>query len=191
MLLNQKAFAKALVESNMDKTLNRSSKSALTINQDSETNDDEELPTSVSSTYRSIIGAIGYLANTTRPDLLIVFSILGMYVCKPTNKSWRLAQYCLSYIKETLDLGLMFKTKDQRSSEVTKMESELKTESVSTHRNLRSGTHVTLYGGTIDWKFKLQSVISLSSTEAEYYAANLRRAHCISEYYYMRSKTEG
>ena len=63
---------------------------------------------------------------------------------------------------------------------MTKLENELKiysdsdwagnTGSVSTHRRSRSGTHVTLYGGTIDWKSKLQSVISLSSTEAEYYA---------------------
>ena len=45
------------------------------------------------------------------------------------------------------------------------------TGSVSTHRRSRSKTHVTLYGETIDWKSKLQLIISLSSTEAEYYAA--------------------
>ena len=160
MLLNQRAFAEALVDTNMDKALNRSSKSALPINQDSNPMDDEALTVPDSSTYRSIVGATGYLANTTRPDLSVAFSILGTYVCQPTNKSWRLAQCCLTYIHETLDLGLMFRTRDPKSSEVTKLENELKiysdsdwagnTGSVSTHRRSRSGTHVTLYGGTID-----------------------------------------
>ena len=38
-------------------------------------------------------------------------------------------------------------------------------------RRSRSGTHVTLFGGAVDWKSKVQSTTALSSTEVEYYAS--------------------
>ena len=38
-------------------------------------------------------------------------------------------------------------------------------------RKSRSGLHITLFGGSIEWRSKMQWPTALSSTEAEYYAS--------------------
>jgi hypothetical protein len=38
-------------------------------------------------------------------------------------------------------------------------------------RRSRSGFHMLIFGGSIDWKTRLQTSIALSLTEAEYYAS--------------------
>ena len=176
ILLTQKAFADAMVKDMMDVTIKaKRTYTAMPMNRVSEEADDDLLDDP--SRYRSLVGAIGYLANTTRPDLSVAFSALGSSMKSPTKKSWKLAQHCLGYIKETADIGLFYRVR-AKDEEMESFEDGLEIYSDSdwagssnNNRRSRSGSHVLLFGGTIDWKSKLQSVISLSSTEAEYYAA--------------------
>ena len=97
ILLTQKAFADAMVKDMMDVTIKaKRTYTAIPMNRVSEEADDDLLDDP--SRYRSLVGAIGYLANTTRPDLSVAFSVLGSSMKSPTKKSWKLAQHCLGYI---------------------------------------------------------------------------------------------
>ncbi|XP_024006498.1 uncharacterized protein LOC112083007 [Eutrema salsugineum] len=70
-------------------------------------NEEEELL--VPKIYRSLVGGLLYLM-TTRPDLMFSGSYLSRYLKEPKFKHFNEAKRFLRYIKETLDIGLMFTT---------------------------------------------------------------------------------
>ena len=62
--------------------------------------------------YQSLVGSIGWLANTTRPDLSPVHSFLSSYTMVPAAGHMKAALYCLHYINSTHDQGISFSSRD-------------------------------------------------------------------------------
>ena len=62
---------------------------------------------------RELLGKIGYLACTVRPDLLIVVSRLAPYMNKPGKIHWQQLQHCLKYLVGTKDDGLVLLVKEK------------------------------------------------------------------------------
>ncbi len=58
--------------------------------------------------YRSLVGALLYLANTTRLDIAYIVNILCRYVSKPTNVHLKSAIHVLKYLKSTSHYSLKF-----------------------------------------------------------------------------------
>jgi hypothetical protein len=58
--------------------------------------------------YQSVIGSIGWLAQTTCLDLAPTPSFLLAYNNKPSKSHWNAAIYALHYIHLTIDYGIMF-----------------------------------------------------------------------------------
>ncbi len=58
--------------------------------------------------YQSVISSIGWLAQTTRPDLSPTHLFLSAYNNKPSKSQWNAALYALNYIHLTIDYGIMF-----------------------------------------------------------------------------------
>jgi len=58
--------------------------------------------------YQSLIGSIGWLAHTTRPDLSAVHSFLASYSNKPAVGHMKAALYALHYIHSTHNYGISF-----------------------------------------------------------------------------------
>ncbi len=113
--LSQTGFAAHLVEDNNahlcsitpDATPYRS---GLPIDAIPESDEDENCPTFVEckQKYQSVVGSIGWLASSTRPDLEVIHSFLLAYNNKPSQSHWNAALYILHYIHSTIDYGITF-----------------------------------------------------------------------------------
>ena len=60
-----------------------------------------------------MVGSIGWLAQSTRPDLSSSHSFLSSYNNKPSKSHWNAALYVLHYIHLTIDYGFTFTSKTQ------------------------------------------------------------------------------
>ena len=58
--------------------------------------------------YLSVIGALMYLANCTRPDIAFSVNLLAMYSSAPTRRHWNGIQHILRYLSGTTDMGLFY-----------------------------------------------------------------------------------
>jgi hypothetical protein len=61
--------------------------------------------------YQSLIGSIGWLAHSTRPDLITVQSFLTSYSNKPSTGHMKAAPHALHYIHSKHDYGILFTSK--------------------------------------------------------------------------------
>jgi hypothetical protein len=59
--------------------------------------------------YLSAIGALMYLANSTRPDIAFAVNLLARHSAAPTKRHWTGVKQILRYVNGTRDLGLFFK----------------------------------------------------------------------------------
>jgi hypothetical protein len=58
--------------------------------------------------YLSAIGALMYLANSTRPDIAFAVKLLARHSAKPTKRHWVGVKTVLRYLNGTRDLGLFY-----------------------------------------------------------------------------------
>ena len=79
--------------------------SGLPINACSESDEEETNPTFIEKKkkYQSIVGSIGWLAQSTRPDLAPSHSFLSAYINRPSHSHLNAALYVLHYIHSTID----------------------------------------------------------------------------------------
>ena len=58
--------------------------------------------------YLSVIGALMYLANRTRPDIAFSVNLLARYNSTPTRRHWNGIKHILHYLRETTYMGLFY-----------------------------------------------------------------------------------
>ncbi|XP_059629776.1 secreted RxLR effector protein 161-like [Cornus florida] len=58
--------------------------------------------------YLSAIGALLYLANCTRPDIIFPVHLLARYSSAPTRKHWNGIKHILRYLRGKTDMGLFY-----------------------------------------------------------------------------------
>jgi hypothetical protein len=116
--LNQFNFASNLVESFFRKTCETSPlatpyRSGITadLSAPSTNEDDSPAQSRQMQVYQSLIGRIGWLAMTTRPDLMAIHSFLSSYSAKPAVGHMKSALYTLHYIHSTFNYGITFTSK--------------------------------------------------------------------------------
>ncbi len=59
--------------------------------------------------YRSAVGKLNYLAQTTRPDIMYFTHQIAKYLSDPRQSHGELILYLVRYLKKTRNLGLKFK----------------------------------------------------------------------------------
>jgi hypothetical protein len=64
--------------------------------------------------YLSAIGALMYLANNTRPDIVFSVNVLPIYSSDSTRRHWNRIKHVLRYLCETCDMRLFYR-KDTKS----------------------------------------------------------------------------
>jgi hypothetical protein len=116
--LSQTGFASHLVEVNNIHHRNITPnaipyRSGLPINACPESDEDEENPTFLERgrKYQSIAGSIGWLTQSTCPDLAPSHSFLSAYNNKPSRSHMNTALYVLHYIHSTIHYGFTFTSK--------------------------------------------------------------------------------
>ena len=119
--------------------------------------------------YQAAIGSLNYAAIATRPDISAAVGKLSQFMKGPTNEHWVGVKRILRYIRGTLDFGLKFCAKD--SDDFTLLGySDSDWAGCVDSRKSTSGQIFLLGGCAISWRSKKQSIVALSSTEAEYVA---------------------
>jgi len=139
----------------------------------------DDPPFDQSFDYRSAVGKLNYLAQTTRPDIMYATHQVAKYSSDPRKTHGEAILYLVRYLKKTRDLGLKFKPSPDKGFECYcdadfsgNWNKEFAHADPSTAKS-RSGWIVFYAGCPVCWASKLQSQVALSTTEAEYIAMSM------------------
>lgn len=127
---------------------------------------EESPPLKSNGQYRSLVGALLYIAVCARPDIAASVSILGRCVCAPTEADWVAAKRVVRYLKGTKDWQLRYG--DSEGKLVGYSDADWAGDLKS--RKSTSGIVFMYAGGAISWTSRLQDFVTLSSMESEYVA---------------------
>ncbi|XP_058776407.1 secreted RxLR effector protein 161-like [Vicia villosa] len=122
-----------------------------------------------STLFKQIVGSLRYLCHT-RPDIAYGVGLISRYMVKPTTSHLVAAKRILRYVKGTRSYGIQY-CKGQDGDLVGYSDSDW-----SGDKDDRKSTaaYVFMIGNAdFSWSSKKESVVALSSCEAEYIAASM------------------
>ncbi|KAH9689170.1 Integrase catalytic domain-containing protein [Citrus sinensis] len=117
--------------------------------------------------YASAVGSLMFAMICTRPDIAQVVGAVSRYMANPGGEHWIVVKRILRYIRGTSDVALCY-----GGSEFT-VRGYVDSDFAGDLEKRKSTTSYvfTLAGAAVSWVSKLQTVVALSTTEAEYMAA--------------------
>lgn len=118
--------------------------------------------------YVSGVGSIMYGMVCSRPDLAHAISIIRRFMGDLGSAHWEAVKWTLRYLNGSLNAGLRYKKTTHEAAITGYVDADF-VGNVGTRKSL-TGYVFTLFGTTISWKENQQSVVALSTTEAEYMA---------------------
>jgi hypothetical protein len=124
--------------------------------------------------YGSVVGSLLYAALSTRPDISHAVSTLAQFVSAPLPQHWEAAMRVLRYLKGTSDLGLIYRGRPSANRGAPILGpcySDSNWGGDPDDRKSRTGVVCKINGCAVSWKSQKQTVVALSSAEAEYMAA--------------------
>jgi hypothetical protein len=77
----------------------------------------DEPPFDLNFNYRSAVGKLNYLAQTTRPDIMYATHRISMYSLDPRQSHGEAILYLVCYLKKMRDLGIKFKPNPKKCFE--------------------------------------------------------------------------
>eukprot|EP00252_Welwitschia_mirabilis_P022462 TRINITY_DN607_c0_g1_i3.p1 TRINITY_DN607_c0_g1~~TRINITY_DN607_c0_g1_i3.p1 ORF type:complete len:1070 (-),score=207.18 TRINITY_DN607_c0_g1_i3:857-3973(-) len=119
--------------------------------------------------YRSMIGSLMYL-TATRPDIQYFVSFLSNFMNEPKYPHLMAVKRVLRYVKGTLQYGLFYDS-DENMQLVGYVDADWA--GSLDDRKSTSGFVMMMGKSLFSWCSKKQSVVALSTAEAEYMAAHL------------------
>ena len=125
--------------------------------------------------YRSAVGMLNYLQNSTRPDIAMSVYQFVRFNNQPMLSHERAIERIAKYLRGTSDRGIVYhpnKTKGIECYVDADFASGWSQADADNPENVMSRTGCTIYysGCPVLWISKLQTEIALSTTEAEYIA---------------------
>ena len=120
------------------------------------------------ATYRSIVGELMWLTNSTRPDLSHSVSSLSQHLSAPRKIDLKNAHRVLRYVATYPGKAIAYRPLASGKMKITCYVDSDFANDIS--RRSRTGYVIFLNSGIVSWKSKLQPVVSLSTTEAEFIA---------------------
>ncbi|KAL5564205.1 hypothetical protein UlMin_027369 [Ulmus minor] len=118
--------------------------------------------------YKQIVGSLMYL-TATRPDIMYSVSLISRYMENPTEMHLLAAKRILRYLQGTKEFGLFYK-KGEKSDLIGFTNSDYARD--QDDRKSTSGYVFILGSGAVSWSSKKQSIVTLSTAEAEFVAAS-------------------
>ncbi|KAF6212808.1 hypothetical protein GE061_010517 [Apolygus lucorum] len=113
--------------------------------------------------YRELVGCLSYLMNNSRPDISAAVNYYSQFQNCATEDEWKGLKRILRYLKKTADIGLFYPKSGQAKLEIYADADWAN----GSDRKSNSGNLFQVFGSTIAWSSRKQSVVALSSTEAE------------------------
>ena len=117
--------------------------------------------------FKELLGSLQYLVTCTRPDIAHAVNIVSR-TSKPTMANWLQLKRILRYIQGTTNLGLRFK-RENKPILIGYSDADFANDTQT--RRSTSGACIMFGNTPVYWRCQRQSIITLSSTEAEYIAA--------------------
>jgi hypothetical protein len=117
--------------------------------------------------YQSMVGGLMWAATQSRPDISYATSVLARYLRKPTDEHTNAAKRVLCYLKGTRKHGLTFTGTGVDDLNLQGFTDASWGDDIDSRRST-GGYVYKLCGGPISWKSGRQSIVTLSSTEAEF-----------------------
>ena len=117
---------------------------------------------------REAVGSLMWLSTMTRPDITKAVRAVARYAHEPTERLWQAIMKILSYLNRTKSLGITYVRDSGLSLNVY---ADADYANKDNDRRSVSGVVVTLRGTVVSHASKTQRVVSLSTSEAGYIAA--------------------
>lgn len=124
---------------------------------------------SKSNSYTSLIGSLQYLATATRPDIAYAINRLAAYTANPSMTHYSAVKKVLRYLSGTKKSGITYSAKSHefQDKNLTFGYSDVGYANADNCKSI-SGYVFLSHRGAIMWASNKQTMIALSSTEAEY-----------------------
>ncbi|CAA7036548.1 unnamed protein product [Microthlaspi erraticum] len=117
--------------------------------------------------YASAVGSLMYAMIGSRPDLAYAVGVISRFMSSPSRDHWTAVKWVLRYLRGASKAKLTF-TKNERFRVEGFCDSDYATD--LDRRRSVTGFIFKVWGNTVSWRSNLQSVVALSTTEAEYMA---------------------
>ncbi|XP_014522926.1 uncharacterized protein LOC106779347 [Vigna radiata var. radiata] len=130
------------------------------------------------SLYKQIMGSLRYICNS-RPDISYRVGILSRYMSEPKQTHLLAAKHILRYLKGTINYSLMFTRMTNNIGSTLEVWCDSDWSGYQIDRRSTFGYFVKFAGAPISWCSKKQSVVTLSSCEAEYMASAETTCQCL------------
>jgi hypothetical protein len=131
---------------------------------------EEEKFAAEASQFRPLVGSLLYAAVATRPDISLSVSKIGHVMSNPSATHFKQATHILRYLKKTMDSGLVFYKGPSDTNNLLQGYCDADLAGCVDSRKSTTGFFFSLNGAAVSWHAKLQGVVALSTTEAEYVA---------------------
>lgn len=118
------------------------------------------------TTYRSLLGKLMFIMVATRPDISYAVSLLARFMTNPTKEQHESALNVVRYLNGTRDLTIVFKRRHIDDYDLVAY-SDSDWGGNLDNRRSRSGGLILLGGSPIYWSSVIQTLVALSSAEAE------------------------
>ena len=120
--------------------------------------------------YAQLVGSLMYLAIATRPDISYAVGLLGRFSANPGLPHWKAAKHLLRYLKGTMDMKLTY-APDPSQTELFTSYCDADHGGDRDNKRSTSGMIIKMGTGAVSWASRLQTIATLSTTEAEYVSA--------------------
>jgi hypothetical protein len=174
IILNQSGYIQQLIDENKLNEMKEISNPCCTTTNnllnESIYTQSEQLSEQQHSSYRSIIGAINYISNRTRPDISFITNLLSRFIMKPYLVHYKAAIRVLAYLKTTINYGLIIKKNNDTNSLFM-----IQSYSDASHANEADfkstlGTLTLVNGNIISWNSRKSKTVCLNTMESEFYS---------------------
>jgi hypothetical protein len=124
-----------------------------------------------SNAYACLLGELQFLANATRPDIAYAVSRLALFSANPSLQHTGALKRVLQYLSGTKSHGITYSAMTSKNRGVNLCHGYADAAYTNVDECKSTSGYVYLVGGgAITWMSKRQSVVAMSSTEAEYIA---------------------
>ena len=130
--------------------------------------------------YASVVDSLMYAMVCTRPNIAHAVGVLSRFMSNPGKEHWTVVKRVFKYLRGTSDYGLCYQGRPGLES-VLEIRGFVDADWVGDldQRRSTSGYVFSLFGGAVSWMSKRQSVVVLSTTEAEYIASTHARKESV------------
>jgi hypothetical protein len=120
--------------------------------------------------YVSAVGALMYLAIAMRPDIAFAVGVLCRFMARPGPEHWKAVKHLFRYLRGTIDYRLTY-APDASAPKPFYAYSDADHGGNCNNGRSMSAYVVKIGSGAVSWMLRLQPIVALSTTEAEFIAA--------------------